>query len=400
MAGPVDDGARRIGENVRAARRASGKSLEATAGLVGRSKAWLSKVENGRTRLERRSDIAALARALEVSADYLMGGPTPEVQPERREYNLTGLQRVLLDYSPDDPPDVGARPIEFLRSEVDTADMALRVADYATVARILPDAIGELFVHAAAADGPGRDEALRLLVRACGSDATCTLRHLGEINLAWIAGERGQQAADMLGDPVWRGAAAYGRAHARSSANRPRALMLTPKIADEVEPHIGDDMFGRQVYGMLQLSSALACQVDGDDQGAAAHATEAARLAEGLGEDSDAFELFGPANTGVWRTSLAVESGQPGEALSFADSVEPRALSSKNRRAALLLERARARAMLGHSSEEVSRELRQAERLSPQQVHNHPLVRELVADMLNRAGGRDLRGLAWRMNLI
>jgi len=32
------------------------------------------------------------------------------------------------------------------------------------------------------------------------------------------------------------------------------------------------------------------------------------------------------------------------------------------------------------------------------------LIRELVTDLLNRArreaGGRDLRGLAWRMNLI
>ena len=50
------------------------------------------------------------------------------------------------------------------------------------------------------------------------------------------------------------------------------------------------------------------------------------------------------------------------------------------------------------------RELRQAERLSPAQTRHHPLIRELVTDMLTRArresGGRDLRGLAWRMNLI
>lgn len=400
MAHAVDDGARRIGENVRAARHASGKNLETTAGLVGRSIAWLSKIENGHARLERRSDIAALAEALGVSADYLLDGPAPEVQPERRQYSLLALQRVLLDAAPDDPLDIPARPVEVLRAEVDQADMSLRDADYATVMRLLPAAIGELYVHTSSGDEPVRSEALRLVVRACGSDATCALRHLGEVNLAWIAGERGQQAADMLGDPIWRGAAAFGRAHARSSANRPRALMVTSEIADALEPHIGDDPFAHQVYGMLRLSSALACQIDGDYRGAADHAAEAARLAEHLGEDPEAFELYGPANAGVWRTSLAVEAGEPAEALNYAASVEPRALSSRNRRAALRLERARAHAMLGSNTGIIVGELLQAERLSRQQVHNHPFIRELVADMLTREGGRDLRGLAWRMNLI
>jgi hypothetical protein len=59
--------------------------------------------------------------------------------------------------------------------------------------------------------------------------------------------------------------------------------------------------------------------------------------------------------------------------------------------------------MLGRDTAAV-REIRQAERLSPAQVHHHPLIRELITDMLSRArreaGGRDLRGLAWRMNLI
>lgn len=400
MAVPADDGSRRIGENVRAARHACGKSLEVTAGLIGRSKGWLSKVENGKTRLERRSDIVALAEALGVSADYLLGGPAPEIQRERRTYNLLGLQRVLLDAAPNDPPDIPARPIELLRTDVDRADVALRVeTDHATVVRLLADVIGELYVHAANGTEPVRSQALRLIVTACAT-AISQLRYLGELNLAWIAGERGQQAADMLGDPIWRGAAAFGRAHARSSANRPRALMLTPKIANRLEPHIGDDAFAHQVYGMLRLSGALACQVNGDHEGAAAHAAEAAHLADRHGESTSSWESFGPANVGVWRASLAVEAGRPSDALTYANAVEPRVLVSKNRRASLRLERARAHAMLGHAANTVVRELRQAERLSPLLVHNHPFGRELVADLLNEAGGRDLRGLAWRMNLI
>ena len=40
----------RIGGNVRAARRSRGMSLEVLAGLTGRSKGWLSKIENGHAR--------------------------------------------------------------------------------------------------------------------------------------------------------------------------------------------------------------------------------------------------------------------------------------------------------------------------------------------------------------
>jgi hypothetical protein len=59
--------------------------------------------------------------------------------------------------------------------------------------------------------------------------------------------------------------------------------------------------------------------------------------------------------------------------------------------------------MLGKDAAAIQ-ELRQAERLSAAQTRNQPLIRDLVRDMLSRArreaGGRDLRGLAWRMNLI
>jgi transcriptional regulator with XRE-family HTH domain len=400
---PPDGGESRIGLNVRAARRSRGMSLEALAGLTGRSKGWLSKIENGNARLERRQDIAALAEALQVSADTLLGEPAPGVRPGTLAPSVVPLQRALLDAAPDDPPDIAARPVAVLAAEVGRADDALRDADHAAVIPLLAGAISELCVHAAAGDGPDRDAALRLLIRAYGSDGTCTLRQLGEVNLAWVAGERARQSADLLGDPVWTAAAAFGRAHARSSANKPKGLMITPRLADEAEAHVGDDPFGQQAYGMLRLSAALACAVRGDHRGAADQAAEAASLAARTGEDPGAWELFGPANVGVWRTSLAVEAGEAADALTFADQVEPRHLASHNRRAGLRLERARAFAMLGRDSDAV-REMRHAERLSPAQTRNNPLIRDLVGDLLSRArreaGGRDLRGLAWRMNLI
>jgi transcriptional regulator with XRE-family HTH domain len=133
---PPDEGEPRIGLNVRAARRSRGMSLEALAGLVGRSKGWLSKIENGHSRLERRQDIAALADALEVSADSLVGEPAPEIQRDAKTYNFRPLRSALLDATIDDPPDMPARPVAVLAELTASHDAAaprrLRHADAAT----------------------------------------------------------------------------------------------------------------------------------------------------------------------------------------------------------------------------------------------------------------------------
>ena len=134
---PPDEGGQRIGANVRAARRSRGMSLETLAGLTGRSKGWLSKIENGNARLERRQDIAAIAEALGVSADTLLGEARTRDPARRHVYDIAPLQRVLLDAGPDDPPDIPARPVEVLRNEVNRADAALRAADHPTAIRLL-----------------------------------------------------------------------------------------------------------------------------------------------------------------------------------------------------------------------------------------------------------------------
>jgi transcriptional regulator with XRE-family HTH domain len=62
----AEEAATTVGETVRKLRLWRGKDQETLAGLVGRSQAWLSNVESGKTRLDRRTDIEALADALEV----------------------------------------------------------------------------------------------------------------------------------------------------------------------------------------------------------------------------------------------------------------------------------------------------------------------------------------------
>ncbi|GLZ14141.1 transcriptional regulator [Actinomadura sp. NBRC 104425] len=404
MARLVDDGARRIGENVRNAREYRGMSLEVLAGLVGRSKGWLSKVENGKARLERRSDIRALAEALEVSASDLLGEPAPMIRPRDRVYgDVVRLREALFDSSLTNPPDIPVRPLSAL-VELVNGDIRekRRAADDARLSTLLPGVLEELHVHAVQGDERERRTALRLLVDLCTS-AVNVLRHLGQVDLAWIAADRAEKAARLLDDPVMLGAAAVAQASARPSAGMSRPLREAERIAGTIEQVIGDSRTGHEVYGMLLLFAALARQLQDDADGASERLAEAERVADRLGEQPDdspgeGWQSFGPANVGVWRTMLAVEAERPEAALKAAADVEVNALPRRSRKAALAIEQARALAMLGHNESAV-RQIRHAEKLSAVAVHKNPMVRDLVADLYDRAAGRDLRGLAWRMNL-
>ena len=111
--------------NVRRARRYAGLTLEEFAGRIGKSKGWLSMIENGRLRLEKRQEIALIAEVLAVSADTLLGQPVPEIAPGDGSHSLKPLRAVLLDAAIDEPPDMPARPVATLGQLVTEMDGAL-----------------------------------------------------------------------------------------------------------------------------------------------------------------------------------------------------------------------------------------------------------------------------------
>jgi len=70
-------GAGSAGGRVRRERRRRGMSLEALAGRIGKSKGWLSMIENGRLQLDGFSDLVALAGVLQMPLPSLTGAPCP-----------------------------------------------------------------------------------------------------------------------------------------------------------------------------------------------------------------------------------------------------------------------------------------------------------------------------------
>lgn len=74
----ADDDARTIGARLRQIRYRPDKSLRVVAGLAGMSKSHLlSELERGESALDRRSEIVALANALQAAPSELTGMPVP-----------------------------------------------------------------------------------------------------------------------------------------------------------------------------------------------------------------------------------------------------------------------------------------------------------------------------------
>jgi hypothetical protein len=82
----------------------------------------------------------------------------------------------------------------------------------------------------------------------------------------------------------------------------------------------------------------------------------------------------------LYEIAAAVELGDAGRALRAAASVDASGLSPE-RQARMFIDVARAHAQRRQVGEAVA-VLRQAEKLTPEQVHAHPSVRQVVADLL------------------
>jgi hypothetical protein len=97
--------------------------------------------------------------------------------------------------------------------------------------------------------------------------------------------------------------------------------------------------------------------------------------------------------------AVAVELGDAGRALRVAAAVDTDGLSPE-RQARMLIDVARAHAQRRQVAEAVAA-LRQAEQITPEQVREHDLVRQLVTDLLTMQDqpASELRGLARRLGL-
>ncbi|GDY33445.1 transcriptional regulator [Gandjariella thermophila] len=390
-----------IGAEIRRMRRWRGMTLEALAGQAGISKGYLSKIENGHAALDRRSTLAAIARALRVSLTDL-GAEHVLADHEDHEANgaIPDIRFALLATSLDDAEKPAIRSADELATETDRLAEARQACRYSEVGHALPALLTELHATAALGHGGERESALRSLVQAA-QVTTLLVKNLGAVDLAWVAAERGHQAATRLGDPLWVAASEFARtqaliglgAYARADALARKALDL---LRTDSEPAL-------EVYGTSVLTAGFCGSVTGSDDPVAAIA-EAQDIA-GRAEGTNAFYLaFSPTNVDLWRVSIALESDDPVQAAEVASGVDIDKIPMKSRQTAFLIDHARALHALRGRDADVVNLLRQAERLGPTRTRHNIWAREIVAELVQRArrdaGGRELRGLADRMGLL
>ncbi|OHV20905.1 hypothetical protein BBK14_27545 [Parafrankia soli] len=393
-----------IGARIRSNRRYRGMSLETLAGLTGLSKGFLSMVENGQRRMDRRSHLETVATALQVSITDLTGQPYAPTNPAQAQSlaAIPAIRIAILGTSFQEQPERPARPMAELRTAVDEIGIACQASEHASYAPRLADLIEELHVHAADPRGSDTQAAIAALVPTYRA-VFVLAKDLGYVDLAWIAAERCVQGTQLLDSPEWTALGEFCRANGLLTAGaRDRALRVAGHAANTAAASLSHpDVM--PVYGILHLTSALAAAPGSDPRDIDAHITEAANIAQHTGETS-AFRLhFGPTNVAVWRVSIAVERGDGGKAAELARGVDPTILPSRRRRAHFYADLGRGLSQTRGKDREALAMLREAEKLAPEQVRTNPLVREAVAVMLQRArstaGGRDLRGLAYRMGV-
>lgn len=394
-----------IGLRVQEVRTWREMSLTATAGLAGMSVSYLSMIENGHRPVTRHAVLESLALALRVSPTELTGQPYAPVDPLSAEAHtgITAIEAALDAYDLGTDPGGSPRPWPELAQAVQHLNDVLRAdADYAALGSVIPGLLAEL--HATYVREPyRRRDVLAGLVYTYRAAAGVT-KCLGVRGLPMVAARLAQECTEELGSPEWLGFGSFVRGYAAGSLDRPHQYNLAVRTIDQLLPAL-DDSNVMQAAGSLHLNAALVKAAQGEADRARDHIAEAAALASRLPEHTDNFGWlhFSAEAAGIWRVSLGAELGEGAKVAEYARSVRPEAIEGKARRAAFLKDVGCALVNEKRTWEKGVQTLSDAERIAPQLIRNNPFVREVVSAQLRRArrdaGGRELRGLAWRMGI-
>ncbi|HEU5471411.1 MAG TPA: helix-turn-helix transcriptional regulator [Actinophytocola sp.] len=387
-----------IGRKLRQIRHARGKSLTVIAGLAGISPSYLSRLENGERALDRRSLIVALADALEVAPMEITGVGAVTPGPADEDRSLIAVRMALMSAAMNEPNGT-VQPAAVLGARVADVLDAQRDCRHTEVGELLPALIRDL--HTTVAAGREEREVLRLIALLHVQGTEAWLTDVGaSCDLGWQAAMLARQAAERLeDDQMTHAVAAFGTAFALLAAG---AFDLAATTLAVPVVGTGSDE-AMQVTGMLALTSSLVAAASGRPAERAAALAEAADLAERTGNGNAMWFGFGPSNVGIWRMSVALESGEYAEAARIAGTIDPDAIPSPTRRSHYWREYGVALARLPRRHTEAVVMLRRAERIAPARIHRHPMMRSVIAELLARsrrdAVGRELRGMAYRAGL-
>jgi transcriptional regulator with XRE-family HTH domain len=370
------------------------------AGLAGMSKSQLDRIERGEVALDKLSDIVALANALHIAPSDLMRLPVPAPANGHTD-STTEAVRLALDAIDTDRPGGVALPVGMLRDQVTKIHAQRRACQFAEVATDLPALTRNL--HTTLATGADHGELLDLAVYLHVHVTRLWLAHAGApVDLLRRTVFLIRRLAQDRDEATTLGAAKFVVADAllAGGAFQPGQAELDSLTL----PSTTADTAG--LVSQVIVTHALAAVLDGRPGDVAAPVEVAVELAERFGvtgtTDSLGF-LFGPVDAGTFRMWLALEAGEPDQAVSIARDVVPERHPFPVNRAHYWIQYGRALARLRGRRDDAVRALRTAEDLFPIKVRRDPLVRDVIATLVlggrRDAIGMELRGMAHRAGL-
>lgn len=376
-----------IGERVRAYRRRRGLSQAALAGLVGRSKSWLSQVERGVRSVDRLSVVAEMARVLNVDVQDLTGrpwqyGPNGGVDVE----SLSEVRRTFTRYEhlrgTSAPASVS---LDTLRRAVHNGHADYQAARHSRVVEQLPSLVVEAERIRCQGLNSAEDERDSAFVYVL---AAKLVTKFGVSDLSMLAADRAVNVASSSESLMASGLAGYQVACALLRSDQAEdAEDLTLRLADRLTIAARPDAPSLvSAAGALWLIAAIVAARRTQRAEAWAKLDQADRLAGMLGEDANhGWTAFGPTNVAIHRVSVAVELGDAGEAIRLAADVDPQRLpvGLTSRRAQLSLDLAWAQTQRRRDAE-ATLHLLEAERVGPETVRHNVIAQELIRELLSR----------------
>jgi hypothetical protein len=257
---------------------------------------------------------------------------------------------------------------------------------YADVTAMLPALLRSVSTACITLTGDARHRAHALSAEAHHVAASILLKQEDK-GLAWLAADRSTQAAHNSENPLLIGSSARIITRALMDGKHHRAAATMASTAaqrmdtDLTHPSHND----LSVYGSLLLSGAVAAAQTGNRHAVAELLDEADQAGRRLGHDGNhMWTAFGPNNVLCHRVNIALTMGDAGTAVEYARRIDIEALPINERKAALLLDTARA-FLLWNKHDQGLYVLRAAGEIAPEEITTRPATLRLVRDLLATA---------------
>jgi transcriptional regulator with XRE-family HTH domain len=396
-----------IGDRIRVLREFRDVTQEQLADRAGCSVDTIRKLEQGRRQSASLATLRALARALDVELERLLGQPTV-TSSAPTDGGLLDLRDAIQDV--DALPGVVAA--DLADDTPDTTEWVDAVADatnlywsggYTELSGILPLLLrdGRMVArHTTGADSERAWGRLALAYQLAASLAT----QAGHTSWAYQAVEKQLHAAERASDPLMSGMGVSTLSWVLLRQGQwERAQEVAERKADALEPAFRKATPHQlAVYGNLLIAAAVpAARRDQHDE-----AAELLNLAETAATRSGPVRAYGSAfsvtdvRTQAVNVALAGQDNRPADALQLAGRVDLDAITRPVHRASHRVDVAHAQYATGDCDGALDT-LLEVERSQPEWIRYQTLAAATVREMLESERKRNtpLRGLASRLGV-